>query len=113
MREELERILEATGYPAALQGTIGDYPESFYTYWNFDTPETFYDNTAADAVWGFWIFFFSTDPALVESETNAVITRLRAAGWIVEGRGEDALSDEPTHTGRRLTIYKRENLQEV
>ena len=110
MREELEKILEATGYPASLQGTIGDYPESFWTYWNFATPETFYDNAPAAALWGFWIFFFSTDPALVESESNAAITRLRAAGWIVEGRGEDALSDEPTHTGRRLTVYKRENL---
>ena len=110
MREELEKILKATGYPASLQGTIGDYPESFWTYWNFDAPETFYDNTATDAVCGFWIFFFSEDPALVESETNAAITRLRAAGWIVAGRGEDALSDEPTHTGRRLTVYKREQL---
>lgn len=110
MKEELEKILKATGYPAALQGTIGDYPESFYTYWNFETPETFYDDTAAYAVWGFWIFFFSADPALVESETSAAIARLRAAGWVVDGRGEDALSDEPTHTGRRLTVYKREQL---
>jgi hypothetical protein len=110
MKEELEKILKATGYPASLQGTIGDYPESFYTYWNFETPETFYDDTAAYAVWGFWIFFFSADPALVESETSAAIARLRAAGWVVDGRGEDALSDEPTHTGRRLTVYKREQL---
>ena len=110
MKEELEKILKATGYPASLQGTIGDYPESFYTDWNFETPETFYDDTAAYAVWGFWIFFFSADPALVESETSAAISRLRAAGWLVDGRGEDALSDEPTHTGRRLTVYKREQL---
>ena len=110
MKEELEKILKATGYPASLQGTIGDYPESFYTYWNFETPETFYDDTAAYAVWGFWIFFFSADPALVESETSAAIARLRAAGWVVDGRGEDALSDEPTYTGRRLTVYKREQL---
>lgn len=110
MKEELEKILKATGYPASLQGTIGDYPESFYTYWNFEAPETFYDDTAAYAVWGFWIFFFSADPALVESETSAAIARLRAAGWVVDGRGEDALSDEPTHTGRRLTVYKREQL---
>lgn len=110
MKEELEKILKATGYPASLQGTIGDYPESFYTYWNFETPETFYDDTAAYAVCGFWIFFFSADPALVESETSAAIARLRAAGWVVDGRGEDALSDEPTHTGRRLTVYKREQL---
>lgn len=110
MREELEKILEATGYPAALQGTVGEYPESFWTFWNFETPEIFYDNAASAAVWGFWIFFFSADPALVVSETCAAINRLRTAGWIVAGRGEDALSDEPTHTGRRLTIYKRENL---
>ena len=109
MREELITILEATGYPASMQGTIGEYPESFYTFWNYETPETYYDNNPVNAVWGFWIYFFSTDPALVESETSAVIARLRAAGWTVAGRGEDALSDEPTHTGRRLTIYKKES----
>ena len=109
MREELIKILEATGYPASMQGTIGEYPDSFYTFWNFETPETYYDNNPVNALWGFWIYFFSTDPALVESETSAVIARLRAAGWTVAGRGEDALSDEPTHTGRRLTIYKRES----
>ena len=109
MREELIKILEATGYPASMQGTIGEYPESFYTFWNFETPETFYDNSPVNAIWGFWIYFFSTDPALVASETSAVIARLRAAGWTVAGKGEDALSDEPTHTGRRLTIYKRED----
>ena len=109
MRDELIKILEATGFPASMQGTIGNYPESFYTFWNFETPETYYDNNPVNAIWGFWIYFFSTDPALVESETSAAIARLRAAGWIVAGRGEDALSDEPTHTGRRLTIYKKEN----
>lgn len=109
MRDELIQILEATGFPASMQGTIGDYPESFYTFWNFETPEKYYDNNPVNAIWGFWIYFFSTDPALVESETSAVIARLRAAGWTVAGRGEDALSDEPTHTGRRLTIYKKES----
>lgn len=108
MRDELIQILEATGFPASMQGTIGDYPESFYTFWNFETPEKYYDNNPVNAIWGFWIYFFSTDPKLVETETSAAIARLRAAGWTVEGRGEDALSDEPTHTGRRLTIYKRE-----
>lgn len=112
MKNELIGILEATGYPAQLQGTLGqdeEYPESFYTFWNFETPEKYYDNKPTNAIWGFWIFFFSSDPALVESETSAVIARLRSAGWTVEGKGEDALSDVKTHTGRRLTVYKREN----
>ena len=111
MKEELITILEATGYPASLQGSMGEdeeYPESFWTFWNFDTPEVYYDNSPINAMWGFWIFFYSSNPALVESEAGAAIARLRAAGWTVAGRGEDAASDQPSHTGRRLTIYKRE-----
>lgn len=112
MKDELIKILNATGYPARLQGSIGQeerYPESFWTFWNFDTPENYYDNAPVNAVWGFWIFFYSVDPALIDTETGRAIAALRAAGWTVAGRGEDALSDEPTHTGRRLTAYKREN----
>lgn len=111
MKEELINILTAAGFPARLQGSLAKderYPDSFWTFWNFETPETYYDNKPVNAVWGFWIFFFSSDPALVESESMAAIKRLRAAGWTVAGRGEDAVSDEPSHTGRRLTIYKRE-----
>ena len=111
MKNELITILEAAGFPARLQGSLAKderYPESFWTFWNFETPETYFDNMPVNAVWGFWIFFFSSDPALVESESTAAIKRLRAAGWTVAGRGEDAASDEPSHTGRRLTIYKRE-----
>ena len=38
---------------------------------------------------------------------------LKAAGWIVSGRGYDVASDEPTHTGRGfdalyLDFYGRE-----
>ena len=109
MKEELIRILEKTGYEAQLQGTIGKkYPDHFFTFWNFQTPEKFYDNKPVSALWGFWVFFFSTDPEKVETVTNTIIDSLRAAGWVVEGRGEDALSDEPTHTGRRITVYRNE-----
>lgn len=111
MRNELVHVLEATGFPSHLQGTLGtemEYPESFYTFWNFETPEVHYDNNPIYAVWGFWVNFYSIDPGLVETETNEVIKRLRAGGWTVAGKGEDAASDEPSHTGRRITIYKRE-----
>ena len=112
MKEDLITLLEATGYPAYQQGSIGEdeeYPESFFTIWNFDTPETHYDNNPVNALWGFWISFYSSDPALVESVPAGIVSTLRAAGWIVEGKGEDALSDEKTHTGRRITAYYREN----
>ena len=111
MKEELRTILEAAGFPARLQGSMAaheEYPESFWTFWNFETPETYYDNSPISAVWGYWIFFYSSDPDLVDSESAAAISRLRAAGWTVAGRGEDTVSDQASHTGRRLTIYKRE-----
>ena len=33
---------------------------------------------------------------------------LKSAGWIVNGAGYDIASDEPTHTGRGLTILYRQ-----
>lgn len=111
MKNELITILQATGFPARLQGSVGHsekYPKSFWTFWNFETPEKYYDNQPVNATWGFWLFFFSDDPRTIDTEVNRAIKALRAAGWIVDGKGEDALSDEPTHTGRRLTVYKKE-----
>ena len=37
--------------------------------------------------------------------------RLLAAGWSVPGAGEDVPSDEPTHTGWRITAYYVQNLE--
>lgn len=97
-----------------LQGTLNpesDYPESFFTFWNFDTPETrIYNNKAHAGIWGFWIFFYSNDPETVERESNAVIELLKKENDIIlEGKGSDAKSDAPTHTGRMLTCYIIEN----
>ena len=71
MKERLISILAALGYEVFLQGSLQseeEYPESFFTFWNFQTPEAaFYDNEAGRAVWGFWVYFYSTSPELVES----------------------------------------------
>ena len=72
MKSELITLLETLKYPVFLQGSINsleEYPESFFTFWNFETPESaFYDNDAGRAVWGFWVYFYSTDPTLVETQ---------------------------------------------
>ena len=42
LKEKLIEILETMGYPAYLQGSMSEYdeyPESFFTFWNFDTEE--------------------------------------------------------------------------
>ena len=45
MKSELIEILETLGFPVFLQGSLNsveEYPDNFFTFWNFDTPEAAY-----------------------------------------------------------------------
>lgn len=112
MKKKLIDILEPRGFPVFLQGSLNpeeEYPETFFTFWNFETPEgAFYDNDAHSAYWGFWVYLYSEDPETVERETEAVRKLLKENGFILQGRGEDVDSGRETHTGRMLTLYYME-----
>jgi hypothetical protein len=99
-----------------LQGSLDTdeaYPDSFFTFWNFETPEgAFYDDDAHRAVWGFWVYFYSTDPKLVEEKTEAARQLLKTSGWIPQGKPHDISVDVPTHTGSFFEIYGIENYKE-
>lgn len=116
MKKELVSILQSLGYEAFLQGTLQseeEYPESFFTFWNFSTPEAaFYDNETGRAVWGFWVYFYSTSPRLVESVPEQARKLLKNNGYILDGKAHDIAVDKPTHTGAFFTVYKYENYTE-
>lgn len=116
MKAELITLLETFGYPVFLQGSLDtaeNYPESFFTIWNFETPEAaFYDNDANRAVWGFWVYFYSTDPKLVEEKTEAARQLLKNNHWVPDGKQHDISVDVPTHTGAFFEIYGIENYEE-
>jgi hypothetical protein len=116
VKADLIAILEELGYPVFLQGTLQseeDYPESFFTFWNFSTPEAaYYDNDAGRAVWGFWVYFYSTSPQLVESVPEQARKLLKQNDYILDGKAHDIAVDKPTHTGAFFTVYKYENYQE-
>jgi hypothetical protein len=116
VKEELISLLNTLEYPVFLQGSLQDtesYPQSFFTFWNFSTPEAaFYDNDAGRAVWGFWIYFYSTSPLLVETEPEKARKLLKQNGYILDGKAHDIAVDKPTHTGALFTVYKYENYQE-
>ena len=94
--------------PIMLQGSLDPqtaYPDSFWTFWNRETDgAAFYDNDARSFVWSFDVFYYSTDPSLVNTRLQQLRTLLKANGWIVQGVGYDAASDEVTHTGRGITV---------
>ena len=115
MKNEIVVLLETLKFPVFLQGTLNpndQYPDSFFTFWNFSTPETaFYDDAANRAIWGFWIYFYSVDPALVETVPETARQLLKQNGYILQGKANDISVDRPTHTGALFTVYKFENYE--
>lgn len=113
MKTELINLLETFGFPVYLQGSLNDseeYDSSFFTFWNFETTEDdHYDNDAYRAVWGFWVYFYSDDPSIVDTKLDEAKKLLKSNGWIINGKGEDVASDVSTHTGRMITAYRIEN----
>lgn len=106
MVDLLISILAALGYPVRLQGSLAPdepYPDAFFTFWNNSSADgAHYDNGPINFIWDFDVTFYATDPALVYSALEEARAALRAAGFILSGKGQSVPSDEPTHTGRGL-----------
>lgn len=81
-----------------------EYPARFFTFWNPETSDTtHFDNAATGCVWVLDVNFYSTDPLDIYSTTAAAMDTMRAAGWIIGGKGHAVASDYNTHTGRGFT----------
>lgn len=108
VKNNLIDVLSSFGYPVRLQGSLTEsekYPDSFFTIWNDDTSGgSFYDNDAIDFIWEYSVYFYSVDPALVNTVLLSVREQLKANGWIVIGKGYDVPTDQPSHTGRAFDV---------
>ena len=109
LEDALITLLESLKYPVYRQGSLTQeqaYPDSFFTFWNDDSPDhSHYDNVNYGTEWIFGVYFYSIDPALTYSEIASARTLLKGAGWVVPSKGFDVVSDEQTHTGRGLMAY--------
>lgn len=109
MLDLLIETLGTLGYPVRKQGSLlpnEAYPENFFTFWNDSADgQSFYSNTEESIAWAYSVNFYSVDPVKVNSKLLAAKQLLKAAGFTVTGAGHDVMSDEPTHTGRGITVY--------
>lgn len=116
MKQQLIKLLETFGFPVYLQGSLAapeDYPDSFFTFWNFSAPEgAFYDNDANRCVWGFWVYFYSTDPVQVLEVSEQARQLLKRNGFVPEGKPTDIPTDAPDYTGAMFTVYGIENYEQ-
>lgn len=111
--EELFALLNEIGLPYFRQGSLsdpGDYPPSFFTYWNIDTPSLrFRDNNEKEYAEIISICFYTNDPALVYTQMNDFISRAKDAGFIT-GRANDTSADRSDYYGRFVRIQKIKTL---
>lgn len=114
MEDLLISVLETLGYPVRLQGSLlpdESYPDHFFTYWNDSADGTgFYSNDETVILWQYSLNFYSIDPLLVNSKLIEAKKLLKVAGFTVSGAGYDVGSDEPTHTGRGITVLYRQKI---
>lgn len=108
----INTLITEFGYPVILQGSMPEdegYPESFFTFFNNDTVgDGYYDNEENMTIWDFDLNFYSTDPSEVNTTLLTAKKKLKAEGFIVDGKGYDVISDEPTHTGRGINLIYME-----
>lgn len=102
-------------YPVFLDGTIDEeeeYPNSFITVWtSFTDDVAHYDDETTAVAWRFNVKFYTTNAALIATVPQEIITLLKAAHFIPQGKGNDIPSDVITHTGWVIEFLYKENLQ--
>ena len=115
MEDLLINTLEALGYPVRKQGSLlpdEPYPNHFFTFWNDSADgSSYYSNTETAIIWLYSLNFYSSDPNMVTTKLLEAKSLLKALGWVVNGAGYDVASDEPTHTGRGITILYRQEIK--
>lgn len=103
MKKLLINELKKFGYPVFLQGSLNDdeaYPETFITFFTDYTADgSHYDNDVNSIEGIFSVILYSSDPQIVNEKPIEIIHALKFVGFIPQGKGQDILSDEPTHTG--------------
>ena len=115
MKQKLITALQTFGYPVFLQGTLNPadaYPHTFITFFVDSTDDNaHFDNIVYSVDWAFSVILYSDNPATVNTKPDEIRAALRAAGFIPQGKGNDVMSDEPTHTGWAMDFIYTEHLQ--
>ena len=108
IEDDLIDVLDTFGYPVDRQGSYQQgqqYPPTFFTFWTDSEDGNHYNNHAATTIWHFDVNCYSSNPDTVIRTLLAAKEALEAKGFITTGKGSDAASDYPTHTGKTLDVW--------
>lgn len=107
VKERLISAMEALGFVQGetlfLQGTLGadeSYPANFVTFFVRSVDDdAHYNNDTCRYRWLVTVCYYANKAQLVNTVPSAIRAELKANGFIPQGKGQDAISDEKTHTG--------------
>lgn len=105
--QELFDLFDDIGLPYFRQGSLSDnnYPNSFFTFWNIDTPEmSFYDNDSKRYCEYVQVAFYTNDASLIYSQMDDFISRAKALGFVTQGLARDTNADKADYFGRLVYL---------
>ena len=105
--EELFSIFEEMGYEYHRQGSLTDetYPDSFFTYWNIDTPNTKHrDNDVKEYSIDLMVYWYTNNASLIYSVMDEFIRQAKLKGFIVTGKAYDGNADKDNYFGRLVPV---------
>ena len=108
MKQKLIDVLKSFGYPVVLERSLApnEYPDTFITFWNFDSSNLSYDNEDDITEYGYNVRLYSRDPNLVESTKKQILSALKKSGFIPDGCGNDfTFNSETLHLGWSVDVY--------
>ncbi len=108
MWAKLEEVFEELGLDYSRQGSYTDdseYPPSFFTFWNYDTPEGgYFDNDSHRSIWYWQVYYYTNNASTLYSMIDELVAVAKEKGFIIEGRGQDIASDRPDYMGRTIRL---------
>lgn len=104
--QKLFDLFEEIGLPYYRQGSLSDedYPPSFFTYWNIDTPNgSFYDNNATRQIPYIQVGWYTNDANKIYSQLDKdgeFYKKAKAKDFVFAGGAKDANADKDNYFGR-------------
>lgn len=105
--QELFNLFDEMGYEYFRQGSLADedYLDSFFTFWNYDSPNLkIRDNVSKVFSEHVMVYFYTNKASLIYSVMDDFITRAKLKGFKVEGRAYDTPADKENYYGRLVRI---------
>ena len=110
---DIYKDLNPTGFEVYQQGTVPkqNIPDSYITVWNDSSTDNLnVDNSTKAVEYSFTVIHYTKDLGNLYTQTEAIISLLKAKGYVIDGRGFDIESGVEDYSARCIEVTKIEKI---